>query len=826
MTYPTVPAYPGCSTSPSVYVSIAGTVAVKDQCGPLGSTITNPIIALNPRELSTYEDHMVTSIGSKWFDANGMIGGNFIGTVKPWDFDATTSPTWGVGIRTSANGEVYYTIGPPYLPLIIPPPQLLSLDPEWISYCTGYLSNSPGLISYALLDPPEVLTPVTALTPVEVLADETPTLAVPVRITPTAQLAKPTSPSIPKTTRSVVPSKFVSQPLENTEPVQQGDGSQREGGGRSVSQLGGSPQGGRSGGSRQNIAPHTKEGIDMQQKSNIMQGGGVESNFPQATGVETGQQDSNSHANQGKSRLRLDEDPPHDKEENNFQQDEWSLMSLILKTSDPDGQGVSSVPSPVTDEGDSDTSKRATVILSNGVLSLVTPVAVDDGRISHNRDPPPPQAAGSRVLTLASQTILANPSATPPAREDILPDGESILIPGIPTRHGLSGSLFVDSNPNPLHDNSAPPTKSIFTVEGQVFTPNPTGFILAGSKIVPGGVPITFSSVTISLGSSGTLFVGGDAIPLSNPSPLPSLPPNSVFLVGGEVFRADPTGFTIAGLNILPGSAPVTVSGTPVSLDHSGTLFIGSTVIPLRQTSLDPPNSIFTVGGEVFAPQKTGFIIAGSTVLPGDAPRTISGTRISLDPSGELILGNSTIDLNVKSPATVLTVSGQAFTANPHGFAVGDTTVLPGSAPITISGTRISLDRSGRLSIGSNIINLSPPSPFANVYTFGILTFTVQSSSIVVLDGKTLFPDGPAITASARRISLNGKGSLVIESVSVPAETSSRQGQSGNSTSTSTSTSNPVEAYMGGQRRAVQVSIMRGALSVLLGLVMSFTTLF
>lgn len=117
---------------------------------------------------------MITSIGANWFDANGVIGGMFLGTAKPWNFAATTSPTWGVGLRTRDNGGVYYTIGSPFLPLIIPPPQLLSLDPEWISYCTGSMSYSPGLTSLALLDPPEILTPVTALTPAEVPTEETP----------------------------------------------------------------------------------------------------------------------------------------------------------------------------------------------------------------------------------------------------------------------------------------------------------------------------------------------------------------------------------------------------------------------------------------------------------------------------------------------------------------------------------------------------------------------------------------------------------------------------------------------------------------------------
>ena len=587
----------------------------------------------------------------------------------------------------------------------------------------------------------------TALTPAEVPAEETPTPAVPPRITPAIQLAKPTSPSIPKTALAVVPSRPDSQPPKDPEPVsetppllddpsrdeadlsnnpnprqsngpskddgpqhdghtqqiegpqqdqgplqdegpqqneslpqddgflqdqnsQQGDdNSQQEGGGRSDSQLDGSPQG-DGGGSRQNIAPHPKEGTDTPLKSNTLQEGGAESNFQQENGGgsdSAGRQDGNSHPNQGVSNLGPDNNPSQNNGRKDPQQVEGSLGRLILKAFDPDGQGASSVLSSFIDDAVSETAKgAATVILSNGVLSLVTPAAVNDGGISNNRNPPPPQAAESRVLTLAGQTGLATPSATPLAgADDILPAGQSILISDTPVRLGSSGTFFVDGSSIPLHGTSGPLPESIFIVEGQSFTPNPTGLVLAGSNVVPDCVPITISNIPISLGLSDTLLVGGDAISFLNPLARPSLPPNSVFLVGGEVFRAHPIGFTVAGSKVLPGGAPVTVSGTPVSLDPSGTLFLGSTPIPLGPTPLNPTNSIFLLGGEAFAPKSTGFIIAGSIVLPGGPPTTVSGTRISLNPSGELILGDSTMDLKKNPPATALTVGGQAFTANP-----------------------------------------------------------------------------------------------------------------------------------------------------------------
>ena len=877
--------YADFSTSPSVYVAVVGTAAVEDQCGPLGSTLTNPIVALNPGELSTYEDTFRTAIGEKWYDANGVIGGQFLGTAKRWNVADLTSPTWGVGIRTSDNGDVYYTVGPPFLPLIIPPPQFLSLDPEWKKYCTGYLSNSPGLVSFALLDPPEILTPVAALPPAEALADEPAPPAVPPRTTPAAQLAKPTSPSIPKTTLVVVPSRPVSQladsepsrvpdessrdktvrpnspnpqqsngpetdgdpqrddkiqpneglqqdlgPLQNEKPKQE-DGSRQDGGSRqdNKSQQEGSSQqedGIRSefqqgddstegsvdgSGFGGNVTPQPVEETDSQQKSDSLQeDDGDESSFQPANGVgsdRASQQVGGSLQDQGGSEIPLEEKISQDTGITKSQQGDGSLGKLILSAIDGDGQGLSSVASP---DINSNTAEGATVILSNGVLSLVTPAPAVNVVTSNDRNPPPPKAAGSRILTVAGQTISANPAATPLIAADIPAGGEGILISGTPIRLSPSDPLFVAGSPVPLKGGSVPQLKSIFTVEDQVFTANPTGFILAGSNVVPGGEPVTISSTPISLGPSGTLFVGGNPIPLSNPQDVSSLPPNSVFVVGGEAFRANPIGFTVAGSKVLPGSTAVTVSGTPISLDSSGTLFLGNTAVPLRPTPFNPPSSVFTVGGEAFVPAPTGFAIAGATILPGGAPSIISGTRVSLNPSGELVLGTSTINLKAQSPTKTFTVGGLAFTAAPTGFTIAGSIVSPGSAPITISGTRISLDRYGQVAIGSSTINLLPPTPAANVYTFGDLTFTVQSSSTVVIDGKTLVPDGPAITASGRELHLDRAGSLVIGSVSSPVETGSRQ--EGNITS------KPFEPYLGGQGRAAVASTLSAVSGVLLGI--------
>ena len=86
-------AYANRSTSPSFYLEVVGTAAVTDLCGPVGSTYTNPIIAIPPGQLSTYENPVYYSVGSEYRDINGVFGGGFLGAVKPLHVADLACPT-------------------------------------------------------------------------------------------------------------------------------------------------------------------------------------------------------------------------------------------------------------------------------------------------------------------------------------------------------------------------------------------------------------------------------------------------------------------------------------------------------------------------------------------------------------------------------------------------------------------------------------------------------------------------------------------------------------------------------------------------------------
>ena len=148
-------------------------------CWPL---LTNPIISLAPGGLSTWrpfsqnEGNDGFAAGGIWNFAAGGIwndpkAGNlqesidFGAGIAPIDVKDLACPTWGLGHSTSDDGTVITTIGPPYLPIVIPPMSVFSLDPIWALACTLMYTNIAGETTLVVVDVPIALTPTAKLLP-------------------------------------------------------------------------------------------------------------------------------------------------------------------------------------------------------------------------------------------------------------------------------------------------------------------------------------------------------------------------------------------------------------------------------------------------------------------------------------------------------------------------------------------------------------------------------------------------------------------------------------------------------------------------------------
>ena len=105
------------------------------------------------------------------------------------------------------------------------------------------------------------------------------------------------------------------------------------------------------------------------------------------------------------------------------------------------------------------------------------------------------------------------------------------------------------------------------------------------------------------------------------------------------------------------------------------------------------------------------FSIAGTTISAGGPAVTVGGTVISLEPSGTLVIGSSTIPLLPKT-ASLPDVDIDGFDVIAHSsFAVVDgVTVSAAAAGISVSGQDVSLEAGGAtLDIGTGRFVLPTP---------------------------------------------------------------------------------------------------------------------
>ena len=342
--------------------------------------------------------------------------------------------------------------------------------------------------------------------------------------------------------------------------------------------------------------------------------------------------------------------------------------------------------------------------------------------------------------------------------------------------------------------------------------PDPSGMVIGGSSLVPGGSAVTISDTPISLGSSGTLVVGSSTILLPTQSDPPSPPFDTKALtVAGQSFTPNPSAFPIAGTTISAGGPAVTVGATVISLGPSGVLAIGSSTTNLLQ-----PERTYTVAGQKITvnPDSSAFAIAGTSISAGGPAITVGGTVMSLGPSGALIIGSSTT--NLLPPDRTYTVAGQTFTSNADSsaLAIAGTILSAGGPAVTVNGTIISVQPSGTLIVGSRTIPLlTPQSTFSS--DINIDGFDVEvEPTFAVVDGVTLSPGAAGVTISGKLVSLES-GGLTLDvgtgRFALPTHTGGTNG------------SIDVQAFTGGQTRGSMsslISFVCGVCSTLMLLLM------
>lgn len=173
-----------------------------------------------------------------------------------------------------------------------------------------------------------------------------------------------------------------------------------------------------------------------------------------------------------------------------------------------------------------------------------------------------------------------------------------------------------------------------------------------------------------------------------------------------------------------------------------------------------PPQSIITIGAQTFMVNPTGFKVNNAAISPGGTAQAIDGTILSCGQSGIIAIGSSTISFTCPSATPVEVVAGKTFAPNPSAFPTASTTISAGGPAVTVNGTIISLQPSGTLFVGSSTIPLVPsssPTTFPSDTDIDALDINVQSSFVVV-DGATLSAAAAGVTISGEVVSLEAGG--------------------------------------------------------------------
>lgn len=291
-------------------------------------------------------------------------------------------------------------------------------------------------------------------------------------------------------------------------------------------------------------------------------------------------------------------------------------------------------------------------------LDILSQLAIGDSTLAL------PESTLPQVHTIADPTLSAEPLgfAIAVGGGNISPGGALKTISATAAVLG-GGALQIGITAIPLFAA----TNKIFIVAEQVFTAKSDAIFTEVERAARPGWGTTIDGTQVSLGSSGLVVIWSSTISLSADQGVPP-----VFTIGSEVFTPNPTAIQMDGAAVTAGGPGVTVAGAQVSLGSSELLIVGTSTISLSADQ--PLPTVFTVGSEGFTPNPTAISMDGITITAGGPGITIAGTPVDLQTSGTLVIGNSTfavIPTDLSTSATSLIFEGQALRRRGNTFSCG-----------------------------------------------------------------------------------------------------------------------------------------------------------
>ena len=321
--------------------------------------------------------------------------------------------------------------------------------------------------------------------------------------------------------------------------------------------------------------------------------------------------------------------------------------------------GITTAAEPVlTFGGSTYTADSSSFILNGQTLAKGGAVVVDGTRIAYNDAGvvigtstqglsfATTAAASEPILTFGGSTYTASPSSNFVISGQTLTKGGTITVDQTQISYDKTGKVVVigTSTQSLSFATITPAAEPILTFDGSTYIASPSSnFVIDGQTLVKGGV-ITINGTPLYYNNAGTAVVIGTSTHRLFPSPITPAP-EPILTFDGSIYTENPSSnFVIDGQTLSKGGE-ITVDGTKVCYDGSGTdVIIGTSTQLLGTTNIAAAQEpVFTFDGSTFyADASSDFVIDGQTLTKGGAI-TVDWTPISYAADGtDVVVGTST----------------------------------------------------------------------------------------------------------------------------------------------------------------------------------------
>ena len=309
----------------------------------------------------------------------------------------------------------------------------------------------------------------------------------------------------------------------------------------------------------------------------------------------------------------------------------------------------------------------------------------------------------SQATTMNGQIIQPLTEGLSIAGQTLTPGASPITISGTPISLGPSSLIIGSSSYAVTMPRQSWIPGQVTTINGQIIQPLTNGGIsIHGTTLTPGASPIIISGTPISFGPSGpsSLIIGSSSFAITLPRQ--SWIPGQVTTINGQTIQPLTNGgISIDGTTLTPGAPPITVSGTSISLGSSA-LIVGSSTLPLD--SEVPEHLVTTVAGQAVTADPTAVEVGSLTLTPGGPGTSLSGTLVSLDPNGQLIVDTRTIPLETMSGGLGGLIMGGFRPGGPYATSLAGPGSVSGSGNGTATGNGVqAFEGSGKSSKSSSL---------------------------------------------------------------------------------------------------------------------------